>query len=189
MAVSCAGATSSRSVSARSISTSVGGAIRPAIEGAARVISPHRESIAANLELVAGDLSISKLEDELGSQWARCLDGEDHAFRVISAFHRCIQQAAKAATADIVLVDLGPNLGAINRAALVACRHIVVPVVLWVETNYSPAVWLQLAIYLPLTLFASLFLLQPVKGAVVGVQWALRMHGFDENAPDGNPPV
>jgi len=72
---------------------------------------------------------------------------------------------------------------------IVIVGHIVVPVVLWVETNYSPAVWLQLAIYLPLTLFASLFLLQPVKGAVVGVQWALRMHGFDENAPDGNPPV
>src|SRR5882724_10105301 len=67
---------------------------------------------------------------------------------------------------------------------IVIVGHIVVPVVLWVETNYSPAVWLQLAIYLPLTLFASLFLLQAVKGAVVGVQWALRMHGFDENAPD-----
>jgi hypothetical protein len=24
---------------------------------------------------------------------------------------------------------------------------------------------------------------------VVGLQWALRMHGFDENAPDGIPPV
>jgi uncharacterized protein (DUF983 family) len=39
---------------------------------------------------------------------------------------------------------------------------------------------LQLAIYLPFTLIASLLLLQPVKGAVVGVQWALRMHGFDD---------
>src|SRR5437660_6467192 len=39
---------------------------------------------------------------------------------------------------------------------IVIVGHIVVPVVLWVETNYSPAVWLQLAIYLPLTFFASL---------------------------------
>ena len=43
---------------------------------------------------------------------------------------------------------------------------------------------LQLSIYLPLTLILSLVLLQPVKGAVVGVQWALRMHGFDENNPE-----
>ena len=58
------------------------------------------------------------------------------------------------------------------------------PLALLIETNYSPPVALQLAIYLPMTLVASLLLLQPVKGAVVGVQWALRMHGFDENAPE-----
>jgi uncharacterized protein (DUF983 family) len=48
---------------------------------------------------------------------------------------------------------------------------------------------LQLAIYLPLTLIASLALLQPVKGTVVGLQWALRMHGFDETAEADIPPV
>ncbi len=64
---------------------------------------------------------------------------------------------------------------------IVIVGHIVVPIMLWVETNYSPAVALQLAIYLPITLVSSLLLLQPVKGAVVGLQWALRMHGFDES--------
>jgi uncharacterized protein (DUF983 family) len=58
-----------------------------------------------------------------------------------------------------------------------------------VETNYAPPVALQLAVYLPFTFVASLALLQPVKGAVVGIQWALRMHGFDENAPADIPPV
>ena len=72
---------------------------------------------------------------------------------------------------------------------IVIVGHIVVPIALSIETNYSPAVWLPLAIYLPLTFGMSLALLQPVKGAVVGLQWALRMHGFDENAPDGIPPV
>ena len=66
---------------------------------------------------------------------------------------------------------------------IVIVGHIVVPLVLMIETNYSPPVALQLAIYLPLTLILSLLLLQPVKGAVVGVQWALRMHGFDEQNP------
>ena len=61
--------------------------------------------------------------------------------------------------------------------------HIVVPAALLIETDYSPPVWLQLAIYLPLTALLSLALLQPVKGAVVGLQWALRMHGFDDKAP------
>jgi uncharacterized protein (DUF983 family) len=67
---------------------------------------------------------------------------------------------------------------------IVIVGHIVVPTALMIETNYSPPVGLQLAIYLPFTLVASLLLLQPVKGAVVGMQWALRMHGFDEQNPE-----
>jgi uncharacterized protein (DUF983 family) len=72
---------------------------------------------------------------------------------------------------------------------IVIVGHLVVPTALIIETDYSPPVALQLAIYLPLTLVLSLLLLQPVKGAVVGLQWALRMHGFDDNPPDGIPPV
>jgi uncharacterized protein (DUF983 family) len=68
---------------------------------------------------------------------------------------------------------------------IVIVGHIVVPLALWIETNYAPPVALQLAIYLPLTLVASLALLQPVKGAVVGLQWGFRMHGFGDEADDG----
>lgn len=67
---------------------------------------------------------------------------------------------------------------------IVIVGHIIVPLALWIETDYSPPVPLQLAIYLPVTLIASLALLQPVKGAVVGLQWAFRMHGFDPNNKD-----
>ncbi|HEU4728682.1 MAG TPA: ParA family protein [Kofleriaceae bacterium] len=104
------------------------GAIAPLMSGTGDVFSPHRERIGRNLEIVVGDLGISRFEDELASQWARCLDRQERAFRVISAFSRCIQRAAEEIAAEVVVVDLGPNLGAINRAALVACHHIVVPV-------------------------------------------------------------
>jgi uncharacterized protein (DUF983 family) len=67
---------------------------------------------------------------------------------------------------------------------IVIVGHLVVPTALMIETNYSPPVALQLAIYLPLTLVLSLVLLQPVKGTVVAIQWALRMHGFDEQNPE-----
>jgi uncharacterized protein (DUF983 family) len=72
---------------------------------------------------------------------------------------------------------------------IVIVGHITVPTILWIETNYTTPFWLTYVAYLPFTFFASLGLLQPVKGAVVGLQWALRMHGFDENPPDGIPPV
>ena len=67
---------------------------------------------------------------------------------------------------------------------IIIVGHVLVPVILWIETDYSPPVMWQLAVYLPFTLIASLALLQPVKGAVVGMQWALRMHGFDETNPE-----
>lgn len=67
---------------------------------------------------------------------------------------------------------------------IVIVGHILVPIILWIETDYSPPVALQLSIYLPVTLIASLGLLQPVKGAVVGLQWAFRMHGFGDGDPD-----
>jgi uncharacterized protein (DUF983 family) len=70
---------------------------------------------------------------------------------------------------------------------IVVVGHIVVPTALLIEADYSPPVALQLAIYLPLTALMSLALLQPVKGAVVGLQWALRMHGFDDNAAESIP--
>lgn len=72
---------------------------------------------------------------------------------------------------------------------IVVVGHIVVPVGLWVETNFAPPVMWQLAAYLPFTLIASLVLLQPVKGAVVGLQWALRMHGFEQDGSLEKPAV
>src|SRR5579871_936376 len=63
--------------------------------------------------------------------------------------------------------------------------HLVVPIALFIETEYAPPYALQLAVWLPLALVLSLALLQPVKGAIVGLQWALRMHGFGE-LPDAD---
>jgi uncharacterized protein (DUF983 family) len=65
---------------------------------------------------------------------------------------------------------------------IVVVGHIIVPLVLAVEQNFQPSYLLHLAVWLPLTLGMSLALLQPIKGAIVGLQWALRMHGFDEDA-------
>ncbi len=50
--------------------------------------------------------------------------------------------------------------------------HIVVPLVLAVETAFAPPYWVHAVLWLPLTLGMSLALLQPIKGALVGLQWA-----------------
>lgn len=68
---------------------------------------------------------------------------------------------------------------------IVIVGHIVVPLVLAVETAFAPDYWIHLALWLPLILVLSITLMQPIKGAIVGWQWAQRMHGFDpESEPD-----
>jgi uncharacterized protein (DUF983 family) len=58
--------------------------------------------------------------------------------------------------------------------------HIVVPIVLAVETTYAPPYWLHFSLWPALTLILAIGLLQPIKGAIVSWQWAGRMHGFDD---------
>lgn len=105
----------------------VQGAIQPLLEGTGDVSIPHVEDVAGNIGLLVGDLSLSSSEDELSSQWPECLDGKPRALRVLSAFWRLIEQAASERDATLVLIDVGPNLGAINRAALIAAQAVVTP--------------------------------------------------------------
>jgi cellulose biosynthesis protein BcsQ len=104
--------------------------VQPLLKGIGDIAAPkleNLEKIEDGLYLFIGDLQLSGFEDELSSQWSACLDGKERPFRVISAFWRLLTQAATDSEADIVLVDLGPNLGAINRAALIAADYMVVP--------------------------------------------------------------
>jgi uncharacterized protein (DUF983 family) len=66
--------------------------------------------------------------------------------------------------------------------------HIVVPMVLAVETAFAPPYWVHLVLWLPVILAMSLLLLPPVKGAIVAWQWTHYMHGFDPAAaPEHDP--
>ncbi|MEI5663366.1 DUF983 domain-containing protein [Bosea sp. CCNWLW174] len=61
--------------------------------------------------------------------------------------------------------------------------HIVVGGILLAEKYSNWSIALHLWVWLPLTVFLSLALMQPAKGAVIGLQWALRMHGFGGAMP------
>jgi len=60
--------------------------------------------------------------------------------------------------------------------------HVIVGAILPVERAYVPPLWLHALLWLPLALAMSLWLLPRIKGAIVGLQWALYMHGFEELA-------
>lgn len=106
------------------------GSLAPLNERLGDFVPAHVEDIDG-LGLIPGDLALSQFEDRLALAWPACLDDNPgnagDAFRVTSALFRLINQAAQARRADVILLDVGPNLGALNRAALVAADTLVVP--------------------------------------------------------------
>ncbi|HEX8167219.1 MAG TPA: DUF983 domain-containing protein [Beijerinckiaceae bacterium] len=57
--------------------------------------------------------------------------------------------------------------------------HLIGWGILTAETRFDTPLWFHLVLWPALTVVLCLLLLQPVKGAVVGLQYGLRMHGFD----------
>ena len=105
----------------------VHGALMPLLQGIGDIKPPTVQAPAPGISLIPGDLALSQAEDEFSSQWPLCLDGNERAFRVITALSRIIENARDEAGAELVLIDVGPNLGAINRAALIASDFVAVP--------------------------------------------------------------
>ena len=102
------------------------GAIRPLLKGSRDLAKPQVETISDYLDLLPGDLCLSAFEDKLSESWFKCYNGDEAAFRVMTSFHRLVELAASKET-QLVLFDVGPNLGAINRAALLASDYKCVP--------------------------------------------------------------
>lgn len=92
------------------------------------VRSPTLRYIDRTLALIPGDLALSGFEDALSGEWPNALGTNPYrAFRILTAFWSIAQDGARQMNADIILIDVGPNLGAINRSALLGTDHVVVP--------------------------------------------------------------
>ncbi|AQT60887.1 ParA family protein [Cellvibrio sp. PSBB023] len=93
------------------------------------ILDPILKKISTNLYLIPGDINLSSYEDALSSQWPDSL-GDNNLYRpmrILSSFWQVMQMAAKKVDAEIILVDIGPNLGAINRSVLLATDYVVIP--------------------------------------------------------------
>lgn len=91
--------------------------------------APQLQKTAQNLYVLPGDVFLSNFEDTLSQVWPSAL-GENTLYRpmrILSAFWQVMQSAASQVEADLVMVDIGPNLGAINRSALIAADYVVIP--------------------------------------------------------------
>ncbi|RFC66415.1 DUF983 domain-containing protein [Fulvimarina endophytica] len=62
--------------------------------------------------------------------------------------------------------------------------HVVVALFMAAENAVDLSIWAHMAIWVPVTILLSLVLMQPLKGATIGLQWALRLGGFSGKGED-----
>ncbi len=93
------------------------------------LLQPQTQKLNDRLHLVPGDLNLAGFEEFLSQAWPMALGSNNlyRPFRILSAFWQVAQMAAQQHSADIILADVGPHLGAINRSALIASDHVVIP--------------------------------------------------------------
>lgn len=93
------------------------------------IVEPILQNIATDLYLLPGDVNLSGYEDALSAEWPNSM-GDNNLYRpmrILSSFWQVMQMAAQKVQADIILVDIGPNLGAINRSVLVSTDYVTIP--------------------------------------------------------------
>lgn len=100
----------------------VGDLRRPEVQGL-------RQRYDGELGLIPGDLALAGFEDILSGEWPDALGSRNlyRPFRILTAFSTIMQAGAAEMQADLILSDIGPNLGAINRSALIATDYVIVP--------------------------------------------------------------
>ena len=101
--------------------------IKPLDRGIGDIAQVKIHEVDTNIGLLAGDLELSLFEDKLSSNWSKCIDGDEAAFRIVTSFHRIIREEAKRYGAEYCIIDVGPNFGALNRATLITADYVVVP--------------------------------------------------------------
>lgn len=98
------------------------------VSGAGDVEAPEAAVVRPDrVWIVPGDIRLSDFEGMLPGSWTEALAGIERGFRVTSAPHRLAQEAGEAVEADYILIDLGPNVGPLNRAVLLGADYLVVP--------------------------------------------------------------
>lgn len=105
--------------------------VEPIIKGTGdiRVVEPTKiVKAVGDLYLVPGDLRLSDFEDRLGDSWNAALGGAEAPLRIQSAIYRHIKSVIANLRIDVVLIDMGPNLGALNRAVLAGSDYFMTPV-------------------------------------------------------------
>jgi cellulose biosynthesis protein BcsQ len=104
-------------------------AIKPVVAGRGDISSVELWEVGSkNTRLFPGDVMLSMYEEELPQAWTESFARKTRGYDVMTAMSRAVNAAAKQWGADVVIYDVGPNVGALNRAVVLDCDAFITPV-------------------------------------------------------------
>lgn len=102
--------------------------IEPVRRGKGDGLAPTLWDLADNLALLPGDIRLSRFESKLARDWSDLFSTDaEPGLHVATALERLVSKAGEEDGAELVLFDVGPSLGALNRAVLIASDAVVIP--------------------------------------------------------------
>lgn len=104
-------------------------AVKPVVMGTGDVAEiPVHEVATAGLMLIVGDVLLSMYEEELPAAWTDSFARKPRGYAVMGALHKAVARLAEKHRADIVIFDVGPNVGPLNRTIMLGCDSFITPV-------------------------------------------------------------
>lgn len=105
-------------------------AIKPVVagRGGVRKVTTWDVGSDGRIALLPGDVMLSQYEEELPQAWTDSFARKIRGYDVMTAVAQVVNNTAKELKADVVLYDVGPNVGALNRAVLLDCDFFITPV-------------------------------------------------------------
>ena len=103
------------------------GALEPVLQGRGDFVQKKVVKIRDNAYILPGDIRLSAFEEILPQAWTECLAGAFRGFQITTAVYRLVQSLGAEVGADYAFIDLGPNVGALNRSIMIGADGFVVP--------------------------------------------------------------
>ncbi len=102
--------------------------MKPAEDGVDEPLQlPPPRSLAKNLDLIPGRLSIHMFENKVASRWADTYQSDPLAIRTITNIRRVIEAYAQRNKYEVVVIDTSPALGILNKVVISTADSFLIP--------------------------------------------------------------
>jgi cellulose biosynthesis protein BcsQ len=103
-------------------------AIKPVVrgKGGTRLVQPIK--IFNNEYLLPGDVFLADYEEELPNAWTSAFARKERGYDISCALTVAVKEIARSINADVIMYDVGPNVGPLNRAILMDSDYFATPV-------------------------------------------------------------